>query len=573
MNAMLDRLIHLWSGIRAWNDTDDPGQLARKVVQLYEQGHFRESQETAQRLVELQRRRLGADHPDYASALTNLALLYQKQGEFVTAEPLLRDALEIRRKSLGELDPQFAASLIHLAELFQLQGSLAAAEPLMRQALEIRREAQGERHHDYATALAGRAVLRHRRGDTEGAEPLLRQALEIRKEALGDRHPMVATVLGNLGLVLQRKGDLAGAEPLLRQALEIRRETQGVRHPDYAACLSHLARLLIQRQDFEGAEPLIRQAVEIRRHALGPRHPEFLADFQTLARVRQSLSSLAEPSPAPPTPSRDDSCLAEPEPPTVGEYPVPVTPEPPAHELASEAHALAARFANASASLIHMAQRMVSEGSPPDPGVLDEASACRIVFLTLRDEAGRRARSLRLEPPPENEEAPDLRALGVLLDRVAHDEAEHPRLIAERQRLLALIDRAASLRHRNDPETSVLRECLADADALRSQIDLSRPTAPLPPDAAAFASGTHPLAALLSLIERDTTLPDHEWLKNYREVEAAYSAPLAAAAARGRIEAVPARSPLVSHDAISPVTLAARDQMPALAGGIEDPIH
>jgi tetratricopeptide (TPR) repeat protein len=48
---------------------------------------------------------LGADHPDVATTLKNLAELYHKEGRNQEAEPLYRRALAISEKRFGENHP------------------------------------------------------------------------------------------------------------------------------------------------------------------------------------------------------------------------------------------------------------------------------------------------------------------------------------------------------------------------------------------------------------------------------------------------------------------------------------
>jgi Flp pilus assembly protein TadD len=48
---------------------------------------------------------LGPTHPDTATSLNNLALLYDAQGKYAEAEPLLRHALAIYEKQLGFQHP------------------------------------------------------------------------------------------------------------------------------------------------------------------------------------------------------------------------------------------------------------------------------------------------------------------------------------------------------------------------------------------------------------------------------------------------------------------------------------
>jgi tetratricopeptide (TPR) repeat protein len=44
---------------------------------------------------------LGPDHPDMATSLNNLAMLYRTKGNYAEAEVLLKRALAIKKKALG----------------------------------------------------------------------------------------------------------------------------------------------------------------------------------------------------------------------------------------------------------------------------------------------------------------------------------------------------------------------------------------------------------------------------------------------------------------------------------------
>src|SRR5262249_61618550 len=73
-----------------------------------------------------------SDHPDVATALNDLAGLYQPQGPFLNAEPLYERSLAIRKKALGPDHPDVALSLNNLAWLYQAQGRYVDAEPLYK---------------------------------------------------------------------------------------------------------------------------------------------------------------------------------------------------------------------------------------------------------------------------------------------------------------------------------------------------------------------------------------------------------------------------------------------------------
>lgn len=76
---------------------------------------------------------LGADHPDVAKQLNNLALLCQNQGKYDEVERYYRRALEIYETKLGPDDPNVAKTKNNLSSAFLKQGkykviSLAANE-------------------------------------------------------------------------------------------------------------------------------------------------------------------------------------------------------------------------------------------------------------------------------------------------------------------------------------------------------------------------------------------------------------------------------------------------------------
>ena len=54
---------------------------------------------------------LGADHPDVAQSLNNLALLYNTQGNYAEAKKLSQQALTIWQQTLGNQHPKTQDSL------------------------------------------------------------------------------------------------------------------------------------------------------------------------------------------------------------------------------------------------------------------------------------------------------------------------------------------------------------------------------------------------------------------------------------------------------------------------------
>ena len=79
--------------------------LDEQVVRLYGEGKYAEAEPLAKRSLELSLKKNGPDHPDTATSLNNLAVLYGSQGKYDLAEPLYERALAISEEALGPDHP------------------------------------------------------------------------------------------------------------------------------------------------------------------------------------------------------------------------------------------------------------------------------------------------------------------------------------------------------------------------------------------------------------------------------------------------------------------------------------
>jgi tetratricopeptide (TPR) repeat protein len=484
-------------------------------MRSYEEGRFREATEAARQLLDVHREELGEDHPDYATALSNLALLLQRQGDIQGAEPLLRKVLATRKQALGESHPDYATSLNNLGELLSLREDLEGAEPLLRQALAVRKDVLGESHPDYAVSLSSLALLLNKRGDLAGAESLLAQTLDIRREMLGEFHPDYAAGLSNLANLLVERGELTRAEALLRQALDIRRAALGEHHPDSLATSSNLTRLLQRRAEMSRSEvPSARAAAASspagRTQADGIRHAPGRG-----------------PS-ADPGPDRD-------------RIPIPIAPEwmqetegggPGTAGVAAQGAEELARlfdlFQEVGEQLRTAGGRMQSGGQFPDAGVFRALAVCHYRLSSLSTEVRGLAESLDIPCPP-GDQVDGLREIGMLLAAVARAEADR-----SRSQALAILERVLGLRPRDPEDQPALQRCQDKARELHRIIAAS-PTSEPPPVVEQLGRGEHPFASLLILVNDRESLADERRADLRRGVAWAFGEPLAEGAAEARL--------------------------------------
>ena len=97
--------------------------------------------------------------------MNELAELYCDQGKYAQAEPLYTKVLEVQRRVLGEEHPDTLDTMDNLGALYWNQGKYAQAEPLFTKVLER------------AAARAGRGASRHAGHDEQpgAALPVPRQ--------------------------------------------------------------------------------------------------------------------------------------------------------------------------------------------------------------------------------------------------------------------------------------------------------------------------------------------------------------------------------------------------------------
>lgn len=280
---------------------------------------------------------LGSDHPDLATALSNLAEFLKTQGKYEEAEQCFRRSLAVGEKIMGPHNAGIAIILSNLAIVLRIRGKYSEVEQLYRRAIEIVKDdpddpvlakflnnlavflreqgryVEAERHHRFAfetaertleqdhpeiaAALGGIGLNLYLQRKYEEAEPLSRRALGIWEKVLGSDHPAVAVALNDLAASLRAQGRLADAEPLYRRALLIEETVFGRIHTTVATTLNNLAGLLETQGKYTEAGPLYRRALEISEKVLGRSHPEVGVTLNNLAGLLRAQCRYVEADP------------------------------------------------------------------------------------------------------------------------------------------------------------------------------------------------------------------------------------------------------------------------------------
>ena len=214
----------------------------------------------------LRRKILGNDHPDLGYSLNNLGWILLQTGELKEAESLLAEQLSLVRRHFPETSPRMVGALDNWARVLQAKGEYAQAEEYFRKALAIVQPKPEITNWSAAQILANIGVLELDRGDYAAAEQDARQALDMRRKLGGDQNPDVATSLIDVGVTRVFQHDPAGAEPLMRQALDVRRHTLQAGDPAIIDAEVRLGDVLMREGKASEAEPILRQAVDQAEH-------------------------------------------------------------------------------------------------------------------------------------------------------------------------------------------------------------------------------------------------------------------------------------------------------------------
>uniref|UniRef100_A0A8C1P987 Kinesin light chain n=1 Tax=Cyprinus carpio TaxID=7962 RepID=A0A8C1P987_CYPCA len=169
---------------------------------------------------------LGKDHPDVAKQLNNLALLCQNQGKYEEVEYYYQRALEIYQTKLGPDDPNVAKTKNNLASCYLKQGKFKQAETLYKEILTRAHEREFGSVDDENKPIWMHAEEREEqsKGKQKDGSPFGEYGGWYK--ACKVDSPTVTTTLKNLGALYRRQGKFEAAETLEEAALRSRKRVR-----------------------------------------------------------------------------------------------------------------------------------------------------------------------------------------------------------------------------------------------------------------------------------------------------------------------------------------------------------
>ena len=264
------------------------------AIYNYAMGNYTEAIRLGTIAIKIRKKVLGEEHIDYAKSINNLAMSYSDIGNYTEAIRLGTIAMEIFKKNLGEEHPHYASTLSNLASYNSCIGNYTEAIRLETITMEIRKKILGEEHPDYALSLSYLASYNSNIGNYTEAIRLETIAMEIFKKNFGEEHPYYAASLSDLAFYNYYIGNYTESIRLGTIAMEIRKKVLGEEHPYYATAICCLALFNSDIGNYTESIRLGTIALEICKKVVGEEHYDYAASLNNLAYYNSCLGNNTE---------------------------------------------------------------------------------------------------------------------------------------------------------------------------------------------------------------------------------------------------------------------------------------
>ena len=264
------------------------------LIYLEAQGDALLGRNELEKVLAIEERHYGKDHPETAITLTNLGNAYGDLGDASGQKALLERALAIFERHYGKNHPETAIILTNLGNAYGGLGDASGKKALLERALAIEERHYGRDHPEVAIILTNLGNAYGALGDASRQKALLERALAIKERHYGRGHPHVAITLTSLGNAYGALGDASGKKALLERALAIKERHYGRDHPQTAITLTNLGNAYGDLGDASGQKALLERALAIFERHYGKNHPNVAITLRCLALLHHTQDALTE---------------------------------------------------------------------------------------------------------------------------------------------------------------------------------------------------------------------------------------------------------------------------------------
>ena len=254
---------------------------------------------------DLRQATFGSEAVETWRAQDKLAYATAESGFVDDAVPLLEQSLAVQRRLLGADHPDLASPLAHLGAAYAMQLRPDEAVSCFQEMQELR-DGGARQIEDGGLDLL-LAVALAQGGAVQAAIDVYESALRTRIESGTDLHDL-GTIRADLGVLLLRSGDVDRASGLIRQGVQELGERYGERHEKTLAARRSLGELYLEQDRLDEAESELRGVVadgvdergNLKRTALNAKLvlADVLRQLERFEESRELLNESAGPSEA-----------------------------------------------------------------------------------------------------------------------------------------------------------------------------------------------------------------------------------------------------------------------------------
>ncbi|KAF4621732.1 hypothetical protein D9613_012173 [Agrocybe pediades] len=261
---------------------------------LQYQGKLAEAEEMYSKVIALQTKILGDDHPSTLASRHSLGSLYVAKGQWEKAEAILIPVVEAHTRVFGEENMNTLDSMQGLALCLQNQGKLAEAEEMYSKVIALETKILGDDHPSTLTSRHNLGSLYVAKGQWEEAKAIFLPVLEARTRVFGEENMDTLYSMHELAFCLQNQGKLAEAEEMYSKVIALRTKILGDDHPSTLTSRHNLGSLYADKGQWEEAKAIFLPVLEARTRVFGEENMGTLYSMHELALCLQNQGKLAE---------------------------------------------------------------------------------------------------------------------------------------------------------------------------------------------------------------------------------------------------------------------------------------
>lgn len=181
------------------------------------------------------------NHPDVASILHFIGIVYQKQKRLRDAMACYQECIQIYRSTLGPDNPAKASTTVYIGSLHFHQKRYDEAMACYKEALRLYETSYGQNHPQVAPTMKSIAMIHIKKEEYDEAMDIFQDLLRRKCIILGSYHPDIAYAHKCIGNIHIRRGETGKALRQYKHAFEIYQKSLGENHKETKSIKNSIA--------------------------------------------------------------------------------------------------------------------------------------------------------------------------------------------------------------------------------------------------------------------------------------------------------------------------------------------